>query len=108
MFCNLLFQSIVVPPPCHEVTQSREKLPQSSHDKSSAFSSKNRPMIPAVWFQSRTSACNCLRPSCVRRCNRALLLQLQQHRIESALIHGKHVSADLLDSSGDSVAVQRP
>jgi hypothetical protein len=34
------------------------------------------------------------------------LLQLQQYGIESALIHGEHVSIDLLDAPGEAVAVQ--
>ncbi len=36
------------------------------------------------------------------------MLELQQHGIQSALIHGKQVSADLLDAPRDSIAVQRP
>jgi hypothetical protein len=38
----------------------------------------------------------------------ALLLQLQQNWVESALVHGKQFSADLLDTTGDPVAVHRP
>ena len=36
------------------------------------------------------------------------MLQLQQQRIERALIHIQQVSADLLDAPGDTVAVLRP
>src|SRR5439155_12738037 len=71
MFLNFLFQSLVVAPPCHHVSKSFVEPPQVPHDKSSAFNSKNRPMIPAVCSQSRSSACNCLRPSRVKRYKRA-------------------------------------
>src|ERR1700685_3910277 len=39
--------------------------------------------------------------------DRTLLLQLQQDRIERALIYGEKISADLLDTPGDAVSVQR-
>ncbi len=38
--------------------------------------------------------------------DRAFLLQLEENRIEGALIDGEEVSADLFDTPGDAVAVQ--
>src|SRR4029453_5500912 len=39
--------------------------------------------------------------------DRALLLELQQYRIQTPLIHGKKISADLLDAPGDTIAMER-
>src|SRR5260221_13072501 len=39
--------------------------------------------------------------------DRPLLLQLQQHRIQSALVEGEKIPADLLDPPRDPVAMQR-
>ena len=40
--------------------------------------------------------------------DRTLLFQPQQHRIQSALVDGENIPADLLDPSGNPVAMQRP
>jgi len=40
-------------------------------------------------------------------CDRAFLLQLQQHGIQSPLIHRQQISADLFDAPRDAVAVLR-
>src|SRR2546422_4463319 len=40
--------------------------------------------------------------------DRTLLFQPQQHRIQSALVDGENIPADLLDSPGNPVAMQRP
>ncbi len=67
MLLHLFPQPLVVPPAGGKVLQPRQKPPQESHDKSSAFTAKNRAMIAAVCSQSRVSACSCFRPVVVRR-----------------------------------------
>src|SRR5262249_9521248 len=41
------------------------------------------------------------------RCDCPFLLQFEQHRVERTLIHGKHIPADLLDTAGNSIPVER-
>ena len=36
------------------------------------------------------------------------MLQLEQKRIQRALVHGKKVAADLLNAARDAIAVERP
>ena len=67
MLLHLLPQPFVVSPPGGKVLEPRQKPSQKSHGKSSAFTSKNRPMIAAVCSQSCVSTCSCLRPSFVSR-----------------------------------------
>ena len=50
-----------------EIRQTRQKPPQESHEKSSAFTSKNRAMIAAICSQSRVSVSSSFRPDRVRR-----------------------------------------
>src|SRR5215470_3445851 len=42
------------------------------------------------------------------RGDRTLLFQSQQHRIQSALVDGENIPADLLDPPGNPIAMQRP
>src|SRR5262249_10388353 len=64
---NFFFDSRVVRPARPQIGYASEKTLQRIHDRSSALAAKNRSMIAAVWFQSRVSACNCLRPARVSR-----------------------------------------
>ena len=123
MLLHLFPQPLVVLPPGGEVLETRQKPPQESHDKSSALTSKNRAMIAAVCSQSRVSVSQLLssrpcqaietRPAVVLRCaplgrNRALMLQLEQDGIQSALVDGQKISADLLDPPRDPIAMLWP
>ncbi len=67
MLGHLFLEALVGAPSGGEVRETNEKAAQESHGRSSALTSKKRAMIAAVWFQSRVSACSCLRPVAVRR-----------------------------------------
>ena len=84
----------------------RQPLPDPApcfHSRSCTFAERNLSMMADVCSQLRASAANCLRPRRVR----PFLLQLEQHRVERPLIDGQQISADLLDSAGDSKTVHR-
>ena len=67
MLGHLFLEALVGAPSGGEVREANEKAAQESHGRSSALTSKKRAMIAAVCFQSRVSACSCLRPVAVRR-----------------------------------------
>lgn len=49
--------------PCRQGSHTGQKPPQRFHDRSPAFTTKNRAMIAEVCSQPCVSACSCLRPS---------------------------------------------
>src|SRR5438477_13019491 len=99
MFFNLRLQALFVLLDSSPGAQPFEESPECSHFRSSAFRTKNRPMMAAVCSQPRNSACNCLRPprvDCTHATSRALGFFLAIVKSFSAACRGRRVPCSQL------------